>query len=947
MKTNCIHFSVRGFYFINAALGLITFLHGPLDALALSIDEMNAKINSGDIPLDYTIQDVCVDSADNIIAGDPAVCSKHRNVRIGEKVPYLLTDLDPSNGATYQANWSYPVPGTDGTLKVIVPKNLSSSFSHSFRFDFVSGRDAYDLMDTTGDYYSYTRTYDGGCFDQIISTSSSKRTNGWTLFPINGGDGNSVHSTSLTRITTNVNCLSVATSAQTNDIWNSPVDVIYDTGKKLSSIITYHFADTNLSQANNALERFFFTKEYGLIRWEAWIPLAQCQDPNNPTSPAANGNPQICTPNTSTFSSNMGRCNDKNIPAVASWGNQTWIRLMCRDTTNYISLDTPLIPLDTVMGRTNGVLDIDSAALFSYVPNHKSDLVIKAPPPVGSYSQSCKSCSMAGSALSCSCVGKNGSLQSSTLDTNSCDASGVWNKNGALTCNAANTAPSPDNSSVNLPTGTYSNSCNGCSMNGSTIACSCANKQGHYQSTSLDTKTCSSTEVWNNDGALRCISEKSVPVPTPPSTLPAGSYSQSCNACSLSGSMLSCSCKTKSGTSIFTTINSANCGTSGISNQNGELTCVNSSGTSSAPKLPTAFNVGFNETFLAGYAQIKGLTVPEKNTPPITLATIQAYLASLAKNNVHAFRDVMDMSVMNDPSFNQSAVEVVKAYQAQNFNVIFTYGGVNPYAPAGSVYNCFIPGDDAIWDQMSTKMANSVAQFFAFLKTQPSIDQNWVSSHVLVEPWNEFDSVGVMNGTDCISGKGTPKHAAVLYNKYVAALAAKNVNVEVIAPSLAGVYFGALSTSSQGMPVFAGWLNDYYAQGGSGRPNVHIYYGGRGPLDGNSVSNWVASTFANLFVGVPAKYNANAILGETGATVLGDGGCSATDAMTDSEKGIAYSNLINDSRINTHASILSFWRLLPVSDVPPCHYGSVVSSAGLGSIPTYNASGQAVLNALK
>ena len=43
--------------------------------------------------------------------------------------------------------------------------------------------------------------------------------------------------------------------------------------KPLMSIVTYHFAAKDLSQTNNALERYFFTREYGFASAQAVLQL--------------------------------------------------------------------------------------------------------------------------------------------------------------------------------------------------------------------------------------------------------------------------------------------------------------------------------------------------------------------------------------------------------------------------------------------------------------------------------------------------------------------------------------------------------------------------------------------------------------------------------------------------------------------------------------------------
>lgn len=345
-----------------------TILRISLATLALAaparadVASLNAWIASNNPYLDYVIQDVCVDGSGNPIVGDPATCPSHRNLRIGEKIPYLRTDVDTANGnATYEAVWSFPVPSAgDMTLRIMNAKSNQGEFSSSYVFNFSLSRDGYDLMDTYGPNFSYIRTSDGGCFDQKISQSASERQNGWIAFPETGGSGLSVHGIIITALSPNAPAGCGGAGSGAEDVWNPPVPVTYESLKTLSTIVSYHFAASDLTLKNNALERSFFTREYGFSRWEAWIPTSRCLDPSFAGSPASRGHPEYCSPSAANYPL-RGRCSPGIIPATASWGNQSWVRIDCRDSTHYIPLTTPIMPLDRQMGQSDGLVDVDSA----------------------------------------------------------------------------------------------------------------------------------------------------------------------------------------------------------------------------------------------------------------------------------------------------------------------------------------------------------------------------------------------------------------------------------------------------------------------------------------------------------------------------------------------------------------------------------------------------------
>jgi hypothetical protein len=117
--------------------------------------------------------------------------------------------------------------------------------------------------------------------------------------------------------------------------------------------------------------------------------------------------------------------------------------------------------------------------------------------------------------------------------------------------------------SCGSPSGTYSTSCTDCAVSGTTLTCQCTNDSGSSSSSSLDLCTCPVlTEISNSNGVLSCCG------------VPGGSYTTTCTACSMTDTMLSCSCVTKSGSMSTTTLNLCDCTqATQIANTNGQLTC--------------------------------------------------------------------------------------------------------------------------------------------------------------------------------------------------------------------------------------------------------------------------------------------------------------------------------------------------------------------------------------
>ncbi len=352
-----------------------------------TVNNLNAQIMSGDVILDYLIQNVCVDASDRPIAGDPVTCGASRNVRIGERVPYILTDVDTRNSNTrYEGHFSYPLAGKDGLLKVIAVKQLIGGnrpvLDANYQYGFSETRDGYDLIDVSDTFVSAIRTSDGGCFDQKFSTPNPvtgdvlKRTNGWRFMPRAGATvfDTARHDIRIDRLTPTIpstcNRVDKVTDGSVLAVWSPPEAIKFESGKTLSTIQTSHVAYFDFDAQNNAIEKYFFTREYGYTRWEAWIPQAQCIAQRGANDP-------ICFPD-QRANILSGRCPTRvadingnptgaftPLPGIVTLATKPWVRVDCRDATGYLALNTPALPLDGFVGQSNGLVDIDSASVFN------------------------------------------------------------------------------------------------------------------------------------------------------------------------------------------------------------------------------------------------------------------------------------------------------------------------------------------------------------------------------------------------------------------------------------------------------------------------------------------------------------------------------------------------------------------------------------------------------
>lgn len=327
-------------------------LIGAEEARAISVADLNTRItNSTNTTLDYLIQDVCV-SGGVIVAGDPYSCATRRNIRIGEKFPYIHTDFGPS-GARYQSVASLPIRGSDGLLKVMVSKDIAASgFSSSYSFNFVQWEDGFDLLEVNGTAFSAIRTNDPECGDQMIYKNVYQREDGWLLFPAGTGTNSSTTHTIRRELldppyacyeANGYSYVSDDTAGNTQTAWNSvPFWATYQGGKQMQTIQSYHIAHYDMSRTDNGIELFMFTREYGFTRWEAWYPYVRCVSEGH----------WFCNQPELNLA---GRCDGYS---WSQWGGQWWVRMDCRDSTNYMAITTPMHPLTYPMA----LYDVDFPA---------------------------------------------------------------------------------------------------------------------------------------------------------------------------------------------------------------------------------------------------------------------------------------------------------------------------------------------------------------------------------------------------------------------------------------------------------------------------------------------------------------------------------------------------------------------------------------------------------
>ena len=312
-------------------------------ALALSLAPCGGSLG---LDLDYLIQNVCLDSNSKPTADDPSTCSFSRDLLPGEPLPYIKHDRDTQSHQIFQLSNSFPLLHSDGTVRVAQTLDFAHHGAGVSKVEFVQfdrNYDGYNANQASTRFVSIVGTADpsggiqymvadqpkgvGGCTSldawgmwnrQWLANQSQiprhKRVSSSNLFELN------IMRDSLPNIPNASNCPSFMNAAFTS--YELKPSMTFSSGRILNDVLVeFHFAGVNESVARSG-ERQFFTREFGLTRWEAWV-----KSPGAAPSQFCGAESPDPPPNDS--------------PAASSTHDETnlsWTMVDCRDWS-YLSLD--------------------------------------------------------------------------------------------------------------------------------------------------------------------------------------------------------------------------------------------------------------------------------------------------------------------------------------------------------------------------------------------------------------------------------------------------------------------------------------------------------------------------------------------------------------------------------------------------------------------------------
>lgn len=236
--------------------------------------------SQADTLVDYLIQQVCDDGAGGHTSADPITCpATARKLRIGEKLPYHKWDTASGLG---QISDSFPIPDLFGRLRVVHTFffNDTAAFINPV-FDLgdpATGRTGYDLSQADGAYVSFAGTYDPGRgWQPMWSSPFCDLADSWVIGLKAQTVPFSYTDTIATLNNTSPQCPPNPSFGTSYTGWNYYPNLQYESGKYLNTIKSWHFNGSSINATG--IEQFYFTKEYGKTRWEAWSSQVSAPNP--------------------------------------------------------------------------------------------------------------------------------------------------------------------------------------------------------------------------------------------------------------------------------------------------------------------------------------------------------------------------------------------------------------------------------------------------------------------------------------------------------------------------------------------------------------------------------------------------------------------------------------------------------------------------------------------
>src|SRR5258706_11165497 len=291
------------------------------------------------VVLDFMIQDACVDGAGAPLIGvsplgGPARCPAHRDLRVGERLPYHKHDWAETRDRAAQPDGvqrsdSFPIRTRRLGLAVVQTFDFGTP---PRRFDVFDAGDGGQLAIVSANAVSFGLTEDGGDGLQLflgpgcaLADPAARLRDSWVL--VDRTFAAERPGARLARLTKwPERCGHAMSNAFTRWLVRG-LRLRVESGDRpgvqdAETLVSDHFGGRDPEVANH-LERFYFTRALGYVRWERWENLAR------PGAAIARANAEAIAAALAT----SDRC-DPIAERPASTG--TWIMIDCRQWTHVV-----------------------------------------------------------------------------------------------------------------------------------------------------------------------------------------------------------------------------------------------------------------------------------------------------------------------------------------------------------------------------------------------------------------------------------------------------------------------------------------------------------------------------------------------------------------------------------------------------------------------------------
>ncbi|WP_404414093.1 hypothetical protein [Brevundimonas vesicularis] len=306
--------------------------------LAVSCGSGRASPTTPTQASDYLTQMICIDRNDKPLPADPVACpASRRKLRIGEALPYHKVDFTRG-----QISDSYPISGADGISRAVQTYFYVSDLTTNPLFPdmvhFNPENGGYNILGADEANVYFRGTFDQGGGWQPWWTADC-RAAGWLLFP--AGQKAFTPGAKPSPTQNAANCRGRIDAVASTVEWFHAPQQRYETGKVLDTLRVAHFAPGYASAEFN-----YFTREYGVTRWEAWrqgtgetSEVVRLQCPNGPHDLTLHGKPFY-----------MADCHDWSVvmPLAKPWDP---------DGRSPIDPRAPIWPVDPLYTSSNRLQD--------------------------------------------------------------------------------------------------------------------------------------------------------------------------------------------------------------------------------------------------------------------------------------------------------------------------------------------------------------------------------------------------------------------------------------------------------------------------------------------------------------------------------------------------------------------------------------------------------------